>query len=83
VIEANAVRKHNLYKYQKYILITITFTWVERFKFKKWETGIILKESYHFYFLNLKPHWGLPILPHLLRQMPSRIVNYSGTTSSL
>jgi hypothetical protein len=26
---------------------------------------------------------GLPILPHLLRQMPSRIVDYSGTTSSL
>jgi len=26
---------------------------------------------------------GLPILPHLQRQMPSRIVNYSGTTSSL
>jgi len=25
---------------------------------------------------------GLPILPHLLRQMPSRIVDYSGTTSS-
>jgi len=26
---------------------------------------------------------GLPILPHLLRQMPSRIVDYSGTESSL
>ena len=26
---------------------------------------------------------GLPILPHLLRQMTSRIVHYSGTTSSL
>ena len=26
---------------------------------------------------------GLPILPHLLRQMPSHIVDYSGTTSSL
>jgi len=25
---------------------------------------------------------GLPILPHLLRQMPSRIGDYSGTTSS-
>jgi len=26
---------------------------------------------------------GLPVLPHLLRQMPSRIVDYSGTESSL
>jgi len=26
---------------------------------------------------------GLPILPHLWRQMPSRIVDYSGKPSSL
>ena len=36
-----------------------------------------------FNFKNLKPQRGLPILPHLRCQMPFRIGNYSGATSSL
>jgi len=36
----------------------------------------------NFYFYNLNPS-GSPILPHLLRQMPYCIADYSGTASFL
>jgi hypothetical protein len=95
VIEAgDRLVRDNLYKYQKCILITITFTWFERFKLKIEVTFFNLRKSIDFNIFNLKPCGiadltistnpaGLPILPYLLRQMPSRIGNYSATTSSL
>jgi hypothetical protein len=83
VIEAgDRLVRDNLYKYQKCILITITFTWFERFKLKIEVTFFNLRKSIDFNIFNLNPA-GLPILPYLLRQMPSRIGNYSATTSSL
>jgi hypothetical protein len=83
VIEAgDRLVRDNLYKYQKCILITITFTWFERFKLKIDVTFFNLRKSIDFNIFNLNPA-GLPILPYLLRQMPSRIGNYSATTSSL
>jgi hypothetical protein len=52
-----------------------------------------LKEFYRFEFPKFITLWaslsatpnksGFSISPHLLRQMPHRIVDYSGTTSSL
>ena len=61
------------------IQITLYLSWAFQI-FEMVNLTIFFRYSDILNFNNLKPYWRFPISPHLLRQMPFRIDDYSETT---